>query len=609
MAQNTKLAVAHSQSQIPALAMAEDELVDVLQSSVYPGAKLGSIKLVIGVCRASGKDPLKKPYHIVPMSVKTGRKKPNGYDETEMRDVIMPGINEYRTDAARTGQHAGTTEPEFGPDVTRKLNGTEITYPEWCRVSVTRRLATGELVTFTAKEFWLENYATAGRDNEAPNAMWKKRPYAQLAKCFDDKTEVLTSEGFQLFSKVTGNVLQVTESGLEQTDATPFVQDYAGPMISADGSRLNFCVTPNHDMLTNVGKIEAQSLYDQATKDSSKFSIPRTVVSHRQDADISDAILALTGYILADGSHTGHRQFRISVSRPYKVVALDELNLHSKKSIKKDAGNKGLAAKRVIKTRFDKQIYSYDFGLVSEFMSAEKRIDPAWAMQLSTRQAKIVVDALLEFDGSHNGSVRRLHQANANVVAAFELLAIQAGYSINKGVIQKSDIGNCSLFTVSEAVSSPVVKGDSDKNSASLRITQNDSGKVWCVTVPSGVIVVRRNGFSMLCGNCAEAQALRKGFPEVGSLPTAEEMEGKEIDVGTYDTAGQQVSKPEPVKLPAMDAERFEANLAKYGPAIRDGRATAEQIITGLQEKATLSAEQIQRLKDCAPVIIEGEAA
>jgi hypothetical protein len=45
--------------------------------------------------------------------------------------------------------------------------------------------------------------------------------------------------------------------------------------------------------------------------------------------------------------------------------------------------------------------------------------------------------------------------------------------------------------------------------------------------VPSGVIVVRRKGLSMLCGNCTEAQALRKGWPEIGNEPTAEEMEGK----------------------------------------------------------------------------------
>lgn len=168
---------------IPSLQMNEDELISVLQSSVYPGAAIGSIKLVVNACRASGKDPLKKPFHIVPMSVKTGRKKPNGYDETEMRDVIMPGINDYRTDASRTGQHAGTSEPEFGPDVSEKLGNVSITYPAWCRVTVKRLMPTGQIVEFSAVERWKENYATAGRDNDAPNAMWKKRPYAQLAKC------------------------------------------------------------------------------------------------------------------------------------------------------------------------------------------------------------------------------------------------------------------------------------------------------------------------------------------------------------------------------------------------------------------------------------------
>lgn len=161
---------------VPALAMDEAELISVLESSLYPGAKPESIKLVISYCRAAGLDPIQKPVHIVPMSVKKG----DGY---EWRDVVMPGIGLYRTKAARTGQHAGTSEPEFGPDVTTKLGGVEITFPSWCRVVVRRRLPSGEHAEFAAVERWLENYATAKRDSEAPNAMWRKRPYAQLAKC------------------------------------------------------------------------------------------------------------------------------------------------------------------------------------------------------------------------------------------------------------------------------------------------------------------------------------------------------------------------------------------------------------------------------------------
>lgn len=177
------IVIRRQESSIPALAMDENELIETLQSSVYPGAKIGSIKLVINVCRASGKDPLKKPYHIVPMPVSTGKKDGNGWDVKEFRDVVMPGINDYRTDASRTGQHVGTSEPEFGPDVTETLDGVAITYPAWCRVTVKRQMASGFIAEYPAKELWKENYATKSNKSDAPNAMWKKRPYAQLAKC------------------------------------------------------------------------------------------------------------------------------------------------------------------------------------------------------------------------------------------------------------------------------------------------------------------------------------------------------------------------------------------------------------------------------------------
>jgi phage recombination protein Bet len=155
-------------------AMTEHELIDVLQSSLYPGANTNSIKLVMGYCRAAGLDPMQKPVHIVPMWDKNTQ---------GMRDVIMPGVNLYRTQAMRSGECAGVSEPEFGPDVTAKLAGIDVTYPKWCRVTVKRRLPTGEVSDFTAIEFWLENYATAGKDSNAPNAMWKKRPYGQISKC------------------------------------------------------------------------------------------------------------------------------------------------------------------------------------------------------------------------------------------------------------------------------------------------------------------------------------------------------------------------------------------------------------------------------------------
>lgn len=159
---------------LPALAMSEQELIGVLGASLYPSATIESIKMVLGYCKASGLDVMQKPVHIVPMwDKKAGA----------MRDVIMPGIGLYRVQAARSGQLAGVTEPEFGQDVTEEVGGTRITYPSFCKISVMRRLPTGEIGVFTAVERWRENYATAKKDVLTPNAMWSRRPYAQLAKC------------------------------------------------------------------------------------------------------------------------------------------------------------------------------------------------------------------------------------------------------------------------------------------------------------------------------------------------------------------------------------------------------------------------------------------
>lgn len=159
-----------------ALALSEPELLSVLSSSLYPGAAHDSIRMVLGYCKAAGLDPMQKPVHIVPMwDSKAG----------QMRDVVMPGVGLYRTQASRSQQMAGISEPEFGPLLTENIGGQEVTYPEWCRVTVKRLMPGGVVAQFTAVEFWLENYAIKGGKEKsiAPNAMWSKRPRGQLAKC------------------------------------------------------------------------------------------------------------------------------------------------------------------------------------------------------------------------------------------------------------------------------------------------------------------------------------------------------------------------------------------------------------------------------------------
>lgn len=153
----------------------ERDLIAALRASHYPGASDASVHMVIAYCRAMRVDPMLKPVHIVPMPVKdkeTGRE--------VWRDVVMPGIGLYRIIADRSGVYLGIEPPVVGPTTTATIAGESVTFPEW--VEVTVKKAVGKRIAeFPAREYWIENYGT--RSGGAVNAMWKRRPLGQLAKC------------------------------------------------------------------------------------------------------------------------------------------------------------------------------------------------------------------------------------------------------------------------------------------------------------------------------------------------------------------------------------------------------------------------------------------
>jgi phage recombination protein Bet len=185
------------------------ELINTLRNSLYPGAAEESVMLVLSYCKAAGLDPMQKPVHIVPMWSAA---------QSRLVDQVMPGIGLYRIQAARTGHYAGVSEPEFGPDVTEDLGGQQMTYPAWCKVIVKRSLASGQVCEFAAVERWKENYATKTSKVTTPNAMWARRPYAQLAKCAE--AQALRKAFPEVGSQPTADEMEGKEI-IEARDVTP----------------------------------------------------------------------------------------------------------------------------------------------------------------------------------------------------------------------------------------------------------------------------------------------------------------------------------------------------------------------------------------------------
>jgi hypothetical protein len=367
--------------------------------------------------------------------------------------------------------------------------------------------------------------------------MWQKMPDLMLAKCFDEETEVLTSEGFEKFSEVKGKVMMVTPDGLLKTEATPWSQDYSGPMVTLESDDLNFSVTPNHTMVTDIGRMDASVLFD-ITKSRSKAAIPRSVSNTRQDnKNITDQQLVLTAGLLTDGYQSSGRSFLIKVSKQRKVEMLKAVGGYENINIEPKIGYIAKSHTREIVTKRDFTSFRYPMELCRWLCDDKENINFNAILSLSRRQAKIFVDSMIKFDGHENKKtgVRRYYSSRTSYIKLVEFAAIQAGYSVSSVKSRLSDISKNPNFyiTISERDLIPVRKYNLVEKEKGLTLTKNDSGKVWCVSVPSQTIVVRRKGFSMICGNCAEMLALRKAFPaELSGLYSSEEMDqSKEHEV------------------------------------------------------------------------------
>lgn len=198
----------------------DEPMWNALLSTVYPGAKEESVIMAVDYCRARKLDIMLKPVHLVPMQVKDART-----GNKEWRDVPMPGIGLYRVQADRSGNYAGADEPEFGETITEEFDHPynagqkiKVKYPEWCKYTV-YKIVSGHRVAYTSKEYWLENYATASAKTDAPNAMWKKRPFAQLAKCAE--AQALRKGWPEIGSEPTAEEMEGKAFSNDERDITP----------------------------------------------------------------------------------------------------------------------------------------------------------------------------------------------------------------------------------------------------------------------------------------------------------------------------------------------------------------------------------------------------
>lgn len=180
-----------------------------LMNNLYPGASGESVIMVWDYCLARKLDPMKKPCHIVPMKVKV-----NG--DYVWRDVVLPGIYEYRTTAHRTGQYLGHSTPVYG----EAFDCGGVTAPGFCELTVYRWNPTANIrAEFPVKVLFTEYVAL--KDGK-PNQRWAKAPLQMLTKCAEAAglREAFPDElgGVPTMEEMEG---QIVEEPVRQVDLGP----------------------------------------------------------------------------------------------------------------------------------------------------------------------------------------------------------------------------------------------------------------------------------------------------------------------------------------------------------------------------------------------------
>jgi hypothetical protein len=325
-----------------------------------------------------------------------------------------------------------------------------------------------------------------------------------MADCYDDQTEVLTDSGWKLFKDVGiwDEVATRNPQGeLEwKRPHLRITKPYKGGMMLHESDRLNFCVTPTHNMLVdNVERPGSPSLIPCEDLSHKRYLVPKTA-SYEGDGGPSLAKARLIGFWLADGRKIKPlqgRQIRVTQTKPSSVLWFDSVladlglpfsrNVQSNREISwsvkdKLVQNELRALQEGDELRLPRDCYGWRHEAREGLLEGLLEGDGIWSKQQGRHHAFVNTSRSLIDD------VQRLLVtlgANGRV-----RLARPQGTMTNKG-IAKRDLWSVHLDT---------------KDSARLypeRIERVEyDGLVYCLTVDNHTLLVRRGDTAMWCGNC-----------------------------------------------------------------------------------------------------------
>jgi DNA-directed RNA polymerase beta subunit len=363
--------------------------------------------------------------------------------------------------------------------------------------------------------------------------------------CYHPDTDVLTSSGWKPITDISirdkvaclikGKELQY----LYPTEVQSY--DYNGKMYSVQSSKVDLCVTPNHRMYIgnskrkNHGIQRADEIYGKIRsyknnvdtwvpeKIMDKFILP--AYGHLPDLEIDlEAWCVFMGIWYAEGSCTicyndnGSIKTRKIDIAANKQRVRDALEICMEKIGLK--WNLHMSRGELVKW------YCSDLRLIYYLkplsVGAINKKLPDWCFQLDQYHSRKFIDGMVLGDGNYmkDTTTVRYYTSSIHLRDDFQRLCLHAGYGCNyylktvagtKSMCLGKEIQTTADYwtlTICKTQVNPIV----NKYLSSKDIQHDQwldyAGSVHCCTVPTddGVILVRRNGKPVWCGQSRSAQ-------------------------------------------------------------------------------------------------------
>lgn len=347
------------------------------------------------------------------------------------------------------------------------------------------------------------------------NAAWydivKRHPpdFVAMDECFVGDVEILTESGFVRFDQLADGVrvMQVDPATYEMTLTMPekvIRRQHVGEIVSIRSERgIDVSVTPNHELLV----YREDGSWRKRTAAQAKFSHMWRMRAAAGSGVGRDALTPwerLQTAFQADGSHHSKSSVTFAFTKQRKIDRFLRLMA--------DGGfiYRELADSREHRRRF----------LVSGVTGLSKRMrDVVDYNELSSAACRALVDECIAWDGSEISD--RLGYYSSTVednTDFFQEVCIRAGLRARKTKqIDDRSEAFSDVHRLFIRLGDPYIDTQNFQKE-----TQSYDGMVYCVSVPTGCIVVRRAGKPVVIGNCHTfakwADTFRHGYKVAGIL-------------------------------------------------------------------------------------------